>query len=65
MESTINKNAELGRPELPVKSMTVSKPPNPEYLVTTSGAGASKSPKSSCLDKRKSKWSYNKNKILQ
>ena len=49
MESTRNKNTELGRPELSTGSMTVSEPPGPECLMTTSGAGASKSPKSSRL----------------
>ena len=65
MESTRNKNTELGRPELPAGSVAVSESFSPECLVTTSGVGASKSPKSSCLGKRKSKWSHNENKILR
>ena len=58
------KNTELGRPELPAGSVTVSKPRGPKCLVNTSGAGASKSPKSSRLGKGKSKWSYKENTIL-
>ena len=57
MESTRNKNTELGRPELPAGNVTICEPPGPECSVTTSGAWASKSPKSSRLGKRKSKWS--------
>ena len=49
MESTRNKITELGRPELSAGSMSVSEPPGPECLLTNSGAGASKSPKSSHL----------------
>ena len=64
MQSTINKNIELGRHELPAGSVTVSKSPWPECLVTTYGAGVLKSPKSSCSGNRKSKWSHNENKIL-
>ena len=64
MESIRKRNTELGRPELPEGSVTVFKPPDLECSVTTSGAGASKSPKSSRLGKRKSKWSHNENKIL-
>ena len=64
MENTINKNTELGRPELPRGSVTVSEAPSPECLVTASDAGLSKSPKSSRLGKRNSEWSHNKNKIL-
>ena len=51
MESRIYKNTDLGRPELPAGSLTVSEAPSPECLVTTSGAGASKSPKSCHLGK--------------
>ena len=47
MESTRNKNTELGRPEMSAESLTVSEPPGAEYSVTTSDVGASKSPKSS------------------
>ena len=53
MESTRNKNTELGRPKLSAGSITVSEPPSPECLMTTSGAGASKSPKSSRLGRIK------------
>ena len=42
MESTRNRNTELGRPKLPAGSVKVSKTPGPECSVTT---GASKSPK--------------------
>ena len=38
--------------------------PGPEFLVTISGASASKSTKSSRLAKRKSKWSHEENKFL-
>ena len=43
--------------------VTVSEVPSPEYLVTASGAGVSKSTKLSCLGKRISKWSHYKNRI--
>ena len=61
----MNKNTELGRPELLAGSVMVSESPGPGCLVTTSGARESKSPKSSCLGKRRSKWSHNENKILR
>ena len=64
MESTRNRNTELGRPKLPAGRVTVSEHPDPECSVTTSGDGASKSPKSSRLGRRKSKWSHSENKIL-
>ena len=53
----------MGTPEQPAASVTVSKPPNQGFLVTTSGAGT-KSPKSGHLGKRIAKWSKNENKIL-
>ena len=69
MESTRIKNTELGRPELPAVSAMkcmreVSKPNGTECSMNTSGARASKSSKSSCFDKRKSKCSHDENKIL-
>ena len=64
MESTKNKNIELGKPELPAESETASEPNSLECLVTFSGAVASNSLKLSRLGKRTSKWSHNKNNIL-
>ena len=61
----MDKNTELGRPELLAGSVMVSESPGTGCLVTTSGARESKSPKSSCLGKRRSKWSHNENKILR
>ena len=45
MESTINKNTELGRPELPTGSVTAPESPGPECSVTTSYSGVSKKKK--------------------
>ena len=49
---------------MPAGTVMVSRPPGSECSVTTTGTGASKSPKSSRLGKRKSKWSHKKNKIV-
>ena len=53
----------MGMREQPAASVTVSKRPNQEFLVTTSGTGT-KSPKSGHLGKRIAKWSKNEKKIL-